>query len=912
MTLRRKLLVGSASGIALLVATAPAMAADASNNNAVGEVVVTGIRQSLEKAIEIKKDATNQVDAISAIDIGKLPDKNIADALQRLPGINTQSQASGEGGFDENDRVSIRGTSPSLTNVMVDGHTVATGDWFILDQFQTVGRSISFELLPSEVTQGIEVYKSQDASILEGGVAGAIDIRTRKPLALTQPWTLEASLQAQYNTNTRSTRPQFNGLVGWKAPNDTFGIVVQGFDELRSVERLGQETLGYTGISSSMPIATGHPELIGVQAPTLIGSTLFKQEKARTGGFGSAEWQPNDKIELDLSGFYSRLTASNINNNYMYWGIHELNNNTPTRYTVANNTLTSAVWPQGPISTQFPQGPEGLVVDNIVRPGAESSSYYVNLDGKWTVNDHLSFKGQVGYTEGVGQTKGSPSFEVVGDTAGISYAPSGNGWAVAPVAGNGYLGPNSAAGLSSGWAWNELFRSVDTELYGKFDGQWDLMSDMPIKDVRFGARFADHTRTVDGWDRGCTLGANGQCWTSPTMPYAAVAPGPYPSGYTASNLGIPGLLVPGAGAGSSTLIQAALNNIKDGVHGPLSSIVTPQNYYWPGSFKVHEFDSSGYLMADLGGPGWRGNAGVRIVNTAETPHANVSSPTGAYSSAFGSYNITNTTYNYLDVLPSINLTFDLRKNLLLRVSAAEEMSRPDFSALGGAVSLTDLTQTGNGGNPALKPVKAAVYDASLEWYYRPTGLAAISIFHDDFSSYVTFTTSTRYYRDQLLAGPGGGPGPYEPYLISSPLNTTAELSGVELQVQQPVAYGFGFQANGTYVDAHDSDGGPMIGTSRWTYNLVGYYEDHGASVRLAYTYRSNFLVGLDRSTAENQDSYGSLDASASYQVTKNVMLTVDALNITNNILKYYAQNRTQVRAAYDNGTQIYAGVRLKF
>jgi iron complex outermembrane receptor protein len=395
------------------------------------------------------------------------------------------------------------------------------------------------------------------------------------------------------------------------------------------------------------------------------------------------------------------------------------------------------------------------------------------------------------------------------------------------------------------------------------------------------------------------------------MPYAAVAPGPYPNGFTASNLGIPGLLVPGAGAGSSTLIQAALNNIKDGVHGPLSSIVTPQNYYWMGSFKVHEFDSSGYLMADLGGPGWRGNVGVRIVNTAETPYANVSDPAGTHpgtikSSAFGNYYVTNTTYNYLDILPTVNLTFDLKPNLLLRLAAGQEMSRPDFSALGGSVSLTDLTLTGNGGNSTLKPVKAAVYDAALEWYYRPTAVAAISLFHDDYSSYVTFTTSTQYYKDQLLGGS------YQPYLISSPLNTTAELSGVELQVQQPVAYGFGFQANATYVDAHEGNGSPMIGTSRWTYNLVGYYEDHGASVRLAYTYRSNFLVGLDRSTAENQDGYGSLDASASYQVTKNVILTLDALNITNNILKYYAANRTQVRAAYDNGTQIYAGVRLKF
>src|SRR6202012_3429376 len=130
---------------------------------------------------------------------------------------------------------------------------------------------------------------------------------------------------------------------------------------------------------------------------------------------------------------------------------------------------------------------------------------------------------------------------------------------VSPAPGAGYVGPNSAAGLSNDWAWNELFRSVDKEVYGKFDAQWDLAGDNPIKDVRFGARFADHTRTVDGWDRGCTLGADGSCWTSPPMPYSVVEPGPYPSNFTASNLGIPGLLIPGAGAGSAALIQAALN-----------------------------------------------------------------------------------------------------------------------------------------------------------------------------------------------------------------------------------------------------------------------------------------------------------------------------------------------------------------
>src|SRR5258708_15548460 len=176
MDIRRRTLAVAVSAVALVFgAAAPAMAADAPPAT-VGEVVVTGIRESLQRAIELKRSSYDQVDVISSDDIGKLPDKNVADALQRIPGVNTTSAASGEGGFDENDQVSVRGTSPSLTQVTVNGHAVSTGDWFILDQFTTVGRSVTFTLLPSEIVATTQVYKTQDAALLEGGVSGAVDI----------------------------------------------------------------------------------------------------------------------------------------------------------------------------------------------------------------------------------------------------------------------------------------------------------------------------------------------------------------------------------------------------------------------------------------------------------------------------------------------------------------------------------------------------------------------------------------------------------------------------------------------------------------------------------------------------------------------------------------------------------------
>ncbi|HEY2753105.1 TonB-dependent receptor [Phenylobacterium sp.] len=911
MTFGKRLLVSSTSLAALIVAV-PALAAtdtDSSTSTA-SEVVVTGIKESLQRAISIKRASVNQVEAVTATDIGKLPDKNVADALQRIPGVNTESAASGEGGFDENDRVSIRGTSPSLTQVTVDGHPVSTGDWFILDQFQTVGRSVTFTLLPAEIVDTTKVYKTQDASLLDGGVSGAVDILTRRPLDLHQPFTAQGSLQGVYNTLTEKTKPQVSGLLSWQNPDATFGALVQGFYEERSVRRYGQETLGYTQINSTMQTGISHPELIGVWAPTLIGSTLFEQERKREGGDITLQWRPTEKVEFVLDGFYSKLEATNHNDNYMYWGSRELGNNSPSSFTVANNTLTSATFPlNGPSGKPV----EGLVIDNIVRPNASGESYFINLDGAFHATDDLTFKGQVGYTHGEGNTPEEPAFEVDGFT-GISYAPSGNGWRVTPT----NINPASPAGLSNDWAWNETFTSIDKEAYVKVDGDYAVNHGV-FQDVLFGLRYSDHTRQVDGWDRGCTLGANGQCWTSPTMPFSATNPSPYPSGFNSGALGIPGLLIPIAG--DPDKIVSILNSINDGVHGPISSIKTAQNYYWPGAFKVTEKDWAGYVMAKVGGDGWRGNVGLRITDTKQNSFVNVPDASGTLrgditSSAYGPYFVSNVSHNYVDFLPSLNLAFDVKENLYLRVSAAETIARPDYSALGGAVSLTDTTLTGNGGNPDLKPIKAAVYDAALEWYYAPTSLAAISVFYQNLSSYVTFGTHNAVYLNSLLSKPATPGGPVVPvfstYSISSPSNTTGEVKGIELQVQQPLPYDFGFQLNATYVDSQDADGSPLVGTSRWTANAVGYYEAHGLSARLAYTYRSHFFVGLDRSAAENQDNYGQLDGSVSYRINNNIELTLDALNITNDNLKYYALNKTQPRAVYDNGTQVFFGFRLRY
>ena len=179
-------------------------------------VTVTGIRGSMEKSLDTKREANARVEVVTAEDVGKLPAHNVADTLQRLPGVNISSSSADEGGFDEADRVSLRGTSPSLTQTLINGHTVGSADWFVLSQGNNVGRSVSYSLLPSELVSSVEVNKSSQAKLQDGGTTGTVNIITRKPLEFSKPFTAEGSIGAVRSDLAKSTDPQYSALFNYK------------------------------------------------------------------------------------------------------------------------------------------------------------------------------------------------------------------------------------------------------------------------------------------------------------------------------------------------------------------------------------------------------------------------------------------------------------------------------------------------------------------------------------------------------------------------------------------------------------------------------------------------------------------------------------------------------------------------
>ena len=869
----------------------------------VEEVVVTGIRYSVESSLAAKRAAIQDVEVVTSEDIGKLPDKNVADVLQRVPGVNTQSAASGEGGFDENNRVSIRGTPASLTQTTINGHAVATGDWFITDQSSTAGRSVSYDLLPSEMVARTVVYKTQSADMVEGGVAGTVDLQTPKPLDFKQGFTASALIGGAYSDLPAKADPQANVLLSWQ--NGQFGLLGMGFYEKRDTRRDGQEVLGYETIPSNLAAAwqaanPSLPNAAGAQFPTLIGASLFEQTRKREGGLLDFQAKPTDTLSFDLNVFYSHLDADNRNDNALFFGNHIAPTNyttggpvfVPSSLTIQSGTVTAATYPTLPgqplsdcnCKTGIPYNT--FVYDQIVRPGDVSETEFIDLSTQWQATDKLTLDGEIGSTYGLGNTPVSVVPETQGGNGG-SYQLHG---VTSPATVNfADVNPADPNTTFLGYGFGDINHTIDKESYVQLNGLVKVDSGI-FQSIKAGLRLALHEREDNYIEKpGCAI-----CTTAyPALP--AYTGGEYPSNYRGS--------IDGGGGFAGNIYTYSDAAILNWASTALSHGF--ERYNWPGAYDVKENDSAFYIMANIGGDHWSGNFGVRFANTREEILSNVGGgPNAITGSMFGVFTPTEIDNHYFDVLPSMNLKFDLAENLSLHFSAAETMARPDYSALGGSVALTDLNDTAAGGNPNLKPVRSANYDTTLAWYYAPQSLLELGLFYMDLSSYVDFGTYTAPFFNSRN-------GDVEAYTVTAPFNTTAQIKGVELGWTQPLAFGFGALANFTYSDGATGSNTPVVGNSKYTYNIGGYFERWGFSANIDYTFRSHYLVGLDHSSIENEDDWGNLDASATYNFSKNFALNFNVLNITNETIKYYAANKDQPRAFYTNGRQYYFGVRLK-
>jgi iron complex outermembrane receptor protein len=900
---RIALAVKSALGLAMLAPPALTLAAP-SPDSSLEEIVVTGIRKSAEESIEAKRKSVEVVDVVTAEDIGKMPDKNVADSLARVPGITTSSAGANEGGFDENDRVSMRGTNPSLTQTLINGHNVAAGDWFVLDQTGTVGRSVSYTLLPSEIVSQIVVQKSSMASLVEGGVAGSIDIITRKPLDFSQPFTLQASAGAVYADLPSKTDGQYSALANWKNDANNFGVMVQLFSETRHLRRDGIEVLGYDTIAPGSKVALADPNLSGVQYPTDIGAAYFTQERERNGGLLDVEFKPIDDLTFDLSGFSSRMIASNVNDNYLLWSTHFLASGAGQApnpgYVVQNNTLTSATF--APVA-----GTAYGVYDQISRPDEQATANFVNLDTTWKAGEALSFLGQVGYSWGDGKTPNQNVSETnPGVGTGASYQLNGIGTGPSFGLGNTNNTTPTPGGVPVAFSWifgDQDTDVKDTEEWAKIDGDFKI-DNQAWTDLKFGVRYQKHDRTSAG-----VIGQGPTAAGEDTASYPSTFSN-YPSNFNTFGANIP------TDIWLWTPAQLAAYDSPTNVNRNPATRID-----WNSMFEVYEKDTAAFVQADFKGENWAANVGLRYVHTVEDvlTYVGVSPLTpGSQYSDFGTYIGVPTSNSYNDVLPSANLKIDLSPDLVARFAAAETMTRADYSALAGFTTLAppgavNEIGSGSGGNPDLKPILSDNFDAGLEWYFAKRSLLSATAFYMDLKNYVSYGSVTRNYLTYSSVFPNGV---QVPYLLTVPVNAQGRVEGAEFAYQQAFTDNLGINANYTYADGKQTSlvttgDDRLVGTSKDTYNVSGYFENKHFSARVAYTYRSSFYSGLDRNTAFTQYNIGTLSASLAYTITDQWSVTLDGMNLNNPTLKYYALNETQPRAFYKNGEQYYLNVRFK-
>ena len=885
MSIRRSTLIGTAVAIALFgrhggVQAQQATSASKPNDDGLEEVVVTGVRASLRESIDTKRNATAFVDAITAEDVGKFPDKNLAESLQRVPGVVINRE------FGEGERVNLRGTAANLTRTLFNGHSLATADWFILDQLSAT-RSFNYLMLPSDLIGKVSVYKSPQADLEEGGIGGLIDVTSRNPLDM-KAGSIFASLQGAYSELADKTDPQASALYSWKNGEETLGVLVAGIYQKRHLRRDGVEVLGYFDAEPGAGVT---------QAPSLIGSALFQQERVREGGNISVQFRPSDKLDMNLSALYSQFDADNTNENFIAWGTRAIANGG----TLSNVTKVGDTAVAGRIaSLNNGTSDFGMVYDAIDR-FASANTRSIDLDTKYRLSDDWALHFKLGYTDAEGNTDSQPFVEF-GAPAVFDYDLRGRTPSVR------FLNVDPTNPAQAQFIFSSLHQILnnDDEKYAYADAEKTL--DLGIlKSVKFGAKYTDHNRELIF--NATTY--NGFHVPINTTPASAFAGGPTPSDFLKEIDG------PGTLTKYWQIDKSKVESIL------FANLATSGRVFYPQqNFSVTEKATAAYAMGNFQGDRWRGNLGTRFVRTEQISEGALINPaSGAIKNPYGDYDPIRASRTYSDVLPSMNVVYDLTTDTLLRFAVAKVMARPDYTDVAPRVSLNVGALSGTAGNPDLDPYRANQADLSIEYYPNANTAYALGVYYKDVKSFITDSLVTQSFPYQGQTAPSLQCTPLGVNLFNCPFEINqrtngggGKIKGVELSITQPLYAGFGVQTNYTYSDAKADNGDPLPQSSKNQLNLSTYFENNWVSARLSYTYRSEFFVTFDRLTPLNEKALESLDASLSVNVAPNgmVALTFDAVNLTNEKLEQFAGDEFRPRAIYDNGRVFFGGVRMKF
>ena len=907
------------------------------------EVIVTGYRKSLNAALDAKRDSVGSVDTIVAEDIAAFPELNLAESIQRIPGVSIQRDA-GEG-----KQISVRGLGPAYTRVRINGMealtTVSSSD---ANGGTNRDRAFDFNVFASELFNNIAVHKTTSADIDEGSLGATVDLRTARPFDY-NGFTAVVGAKEDYNDLAGTLMPRYSGLISNTWADGMFGALVSAAYTKRAIVDDGASTVRWmngqafdaTGnlafsaandFKSTAPGYTG-PSLAALNTafrPRFPRYEEYHTDEGRLGVTASLQFKPSDKTLINFDNLFAQFDTTREE--------EQLEN--PT-FSSNTNTATAPGVNGIQVVNATIDGNNNIVKGTFNNVDIRAEHRYDVYDTKFRqhvlsleqgITDTLKFNGSVGWSQSImTQPESTTLIWDIYNVQGYSYDFSGaalnNRLPLLSYGNANITDPNS-------WKLTQVRErpgDVDNS-FTNYEGDLDWTATDSLK-LKVGGQLKKYEFKTDNFRR-----ANESVIPADV---AALKPIQY-----ATNAHLTGLADAPAGTIRDWAVpdlSSPLLRLNDSTEYPLSIVPALGS-----NFNVYEKDTSGFVQADWNTDALtvpiRGSLGVRFVHTDQ-----LSLGYQTINNA-PSYGAAEHTYN--DVLPSLNVVAEITKDFQVRASAAKVMSRAGLGSLnpGSSVSFAGANKTVTSGNPNLDPIRGKAYDLGAEWYFAKESLLSAAIFYKKIDSFVeTSKTVTNFSASglptsQAIAACTSAGKPTDAtcladWTISVPVNTPGgDIKGAEVSYQQPFSFlpgwmsSFGTIVNYTYVSSTikyvnsnvvPTPGAPaqfidntLLNLSKNAANATLYYDNGTWSARVSGSYRSPYLTavpGANLNDIEGTKQTINVDFASSWNITDNLQVTVEALNLTNQFqYQYVSTSGNRMNYYHQQGRDYLLGARYKF